>query len=1333
MKNISFIFSLFILLSINIENTHAQVFVRNTLDTLTGVCIGVNEWGDYDNDGDLDVVVMGYSYSSTNVAKLYRNNGNGTFTEQTSITFQALSRMAAKWGDYNNDGYIDLLIAGTTSGCGKITRIYKNNGNNTFTSDTTLPGVSRCEVDWGDYDNDGDLDIILTGNIGTNTNYAKIFTNNGPASSYSFSELSSVGISGVMNAGVQWCDYDNDSYIDFAITGTKVTTGKTKIYKNNGNSTFTIPSNITLSQVISSTVAWGDYNDDGFHDLLVLSLNTKLYKNNGNGTFTSQGNAGLPVLSHPSASWGDCDNDGDLDLLVCGNTYYQNPYTGVFKNNGNNTFSRDTSIHLPAVLWGYVKWVDLDNDGDLDISLSGQVGTNYISKIYINQDTIVNQPPTTPTGLVSQQIGKKYLLKWNRSSDSITLSQTLTYNIRIGSTDSTEEIKSSQSDLNTGYHKVIEFGAIKDTFIYIEIPPSCSQMGQFIYWSVQAIDNGYKASPFSVTDSISPEFNITVSNDTLITLGESIQLNAAPNTTGSISYSWSPTTGLSNSNISNPIASPLRNTTYYVTATSGSTIRQDSVEVLVNPFKELQGVNLTGIGAGAAKWGDFDNDGDLDIFLSGNRYTSGSGNPITKIYVNNGNNSFSQHSGNSINAYHYTEADWGDYDNDGDLDLAICGNSNETEIYKNTGNLNLSKQTGLSIAPASSSGVIKWGDYDNDGDLDLLIADNSKTKLYRNNGMSSSGNITFTEQTNVILPVVSIPSIEWGDYDNDGDLDLLLAGTDTVRLYRNDGNNSFIEVFGKHFPYPNRFNKTIASFVDYNNDGKLDIYYHTDYGYSNPKAKLYKNIGNNTFAEELNYSIPNIYTNSSKWADYDNDGDMDVIVCGYTGDYLHPIITLYENQGDTTFIKANNVKLPYMGWSTIDWGDYDADGDLDIIMTGTSGAWVYDAKIIENLSEKRIINTRPSVPSNFNVSTSGTEFVFSWDKSTDDSTNSATISYNMSMGKNYNPDGVLSAQSLSSGARLFSKQGNMQLDTFAIIKIDSTSFNQVYTARLQSIDNSFYPSAFSSTISFSLQPQGYIVADKDTVYCGDSLHLNVNITNGNSSQLTYSWSPSLGLSNDSIINPVAKLQHNTWYKVTAISSTGMIFSDSIYIVVPDAINPDFSASQINFYQLPFTVNFLNTTLNPQDYHFTWYFGDSTVLNSDSLNVEHLYNSSGQYSISLKAIRIDSSCTDSVTKHNFINCSGVGFSNNLNHKITIEVFPNPSDGNFTLAIDGINSRQCTIEVYSILGQIISTESFYTQTSTLRKDVHLNNIADGTYFVKIITDSGYFYKKVIVQKE
>ncbi len=112
-------------------------------------------------------MLTGYTGSSR-VSKIYRNNGNNTFTEQTTIALTGVSSGSVAWGDYDNDGDLDILLTGKKGEdfLGNplhISKIYRNNGDNTFSQIASLSGVQRSSVAWGDYDNDGDLDILLTG------------------------------------------------------------------------------------------------------------------------------------------------------------------------------------------------------------------------------------------------------------------------------------------------------------------------------------------------------------------------------------------------------------------------------------------------------------------------------------------------------------------------------------------------------------------------------------------------------------------------------------------------------------------------------------------------------------------------------------------------------------------------------------------------------------------------------------------------------------------------------------------------------------------------------------------------------------------------------------------------------------------------------------------------------------------------------------------------------------------------------------------------------------------------------------------------------------------
>ncbi len=124
---------------------------------LTGISYGSAVWGDYDNDGYLDILLTGATSSGTPISKIYRNDGNNTFTEQTTISLPGVTFGSAVWGDYDNDGYLDILLTGSNSSYISISKIYRNNGNNTFTEQTaiSLPGVSSGSAAWGDYDNDG--------------------------------------------------------------------------------------------------------------------------------------------------------------------------------------------------------------------------------------------------------------------------------------------------------------------------------------------------------------------------------------------------------------------------------------------------------------------------------------------------------------------------------------------------------------------------------------------------------------------------------------------------------------------------------------------------------------------------------------------------------------------------------------------------------------------------------------------------------------------------------------------------------------------------------------------------------------------------------------------------------------------------------------------------------------------------------------------------------------------------------------------------------------------------------------------------------------------------
>ena len=598
----TYLFLAFLFLSIY---NYGQTFTEQTGIYLSAVEGSSVDWGDYNNDGYLDILLTGNNGSSP-VTKIYKNNGDGTFSLQTTISLTGVYNSSVAWGDYNNDGYLDILLTGQTilggSGSNCVSKIYKNNKDGTFTEQTaiSLTGVQVGSVAWGDYNNDGYLDILLTGYM---NNYlpsviiSKIYKNNGDGT---FTEQTGINLAGVYNSSVAWGDYNNDGYLDILLTGNTGSSNVSKIYKNNGDGNFTEQTGINLTGVSNGKVAWGDYNNDGYLDI-ILTGNTgssnvsKIYKNNGDGTFTEQTSISLTGIEYSSVAWGDYNNDGFLDILLTGYTGSSN-ISKIYKNNGDGAFTEQSGISLTGVEYSSVAWGDYNNDGYLDILLTG-LGSSFISKIYKNTFTVSNNSPTIPSNL--QYNSNSKILSWNRSTDDHTPSSTISYNLAIGTSNNPNKIKSAQSDLNTGFRGIVTMGNQQlDSFSIIN---NISYNFDSTYYArVQAIDNGYKGSGFTtpIQLPIAPPFGNIINNNTTINCGYSTQLDISVlnGNSSSLSYLWTPSPELSNANIRNPIVKPFHTTWYKVIATSQYGLSFiDSTQITVNPMTVNAGIDVTKI------------------------------------------------------------------------------------------------------------------------------------------------------------------------------------------------------------------------------------------------------------------------------------------------------------------------------------------------------------------------------------------------------------------------------------------------------------------------------------------------------------------------------------------------------------------------------------------------------------------------------------------------------------------------------------------------------------------------------------------------------------------
>ncbi len=484
------------------------------------------------------------------------------------------------------------------------------------------------------------------------------------------------------------------------------------------------------------------------------------------------------------------------------------------------------------------------------------------------------------------------------------------------------------------------------------------------------------------------------------------------------------------------------------------------LDILPSLFTKVS-TGLPAVQKGTAIWGDYDSDGDLDIFLAGQNTSN---DRIAHLYKNDGTGGFQQVAG-AFTGVRAAAAEFGDYDNDGDLDILYCGqaagNIAATRLYRNDGSDNFT-----AIAPGLEdvySGEVAWGDMDNDGDLDILLLGTNpnpgiKTRLYKN-----QGNDTF-EEYDAGLQDLKAGTADWLDYDLDGDKDILLTGEDDSALphsmlYRNEGDGTFT--------HAHTFENILlgcTAIGDYDNDGDPDIFLS---GYTVPgqNCRLYRNDGGGVFTD-VAPALPSIVLGSADWGDYDNDGDLDLVLTGMDtgGDRISRI---YTNTGGANFTRLM-AGLPGVFTGHARWGDFDNDDDLDILLCGFDTGDNNVTDVYRNHTQVK--NNIPMPPSNLMVTPSNndTSFTLSWTAAADDETPPPGLTYNVRIGTQTGGTDVMAPMTLlGNGYRKIVKTGNAGHNTSWTIKGMPEG---EYFWSVQSVDHARAGSRFAGEVSFIYIP-----------------------------------------------------------------------------------------------------------------------------------------------------------------------------------------------------------------------------------------------------------------------
>lgn len=916
---------------------------------IDGRCI----WGDFNNDGYKDMFYIA-GQGGGNIG-LYMNNGGKGFTQQP-ITISALNWASAAFIDYDNDGNLDLIVSGRTneiSGSRQIvTRVYRNNGAPDYTfSEATERSAELIGVTSGnpgdndrpgrflqtvDYNNDGWMDIIMTGVTPDGSSTTALFRNNQGTFERQTSVVDGSDFRAVSGGSIHIGDVNNDGYAEIFVQGWN---GEfyADLYMNNKNGTFSRSE--ALSQLFTASqgaeTVFTDINGDGYDDIVEINGNAaNLFINNKDNTFTKYDETtnGLHKSGAVSIAAGDVNNDGHTDLLVSG----FNITTKIYYNNNDNTF---TGVDVPGnaiARSGNVNLVDINGDRTLDLSNFGYGTAGWVNTCLLNdlsQNTIpANIAPRAPASLTVTYVDGKFTLSWEASADAITPGDAIRYNVYAKDENSGVIYFHSPADPATG--KLKTGGTItslinKNSFEW-NLPD-----GKYTF-GVQAVDQADVTSEF-----LTAKYPILKVEEVVWTVGGKFPhyLESGDAIWGDYNNDGRVDMLIVGGRDSGTLA-------LYEQAQDGTFTRVQSDNKALGVMSRAKATFI-----------DYDNDGDLDIVLMGK---GSNGINVTIVLENTG----------AENQYAYVKNE--------ELAAGFLRHAFLNDSH-------------------SGRGLIAF-DYDNDGWTDILASSdvswNKVTGTYATALYKNMEGKEFVRQTTAIdggeFRHISQGSIHVGDINGDGYLDIYNQGyallpspaEETGFLYINNQNGTFTQVSMNGF-VPKKFSD--AALVDINGDGYSDIV-----EVNSTSATLYLNDKNGNFIKTTGTGLISGSSVQTTAGDINNDGYMDLIVTG------EGIVTrVFYNYGDNTFALGGVPTEITERCGAINLVDINGDGTLDVASFGWQNDWK-NAYAFNDLSKSNIqANTAPTVPTNLKVESADGKVILSWDKSTDDHTPQEALRYNV--------------------------------------------------------------------------------------------------------------------------------------------------------------------------------------------------------------------------------------------------------------------------------------------------------------------------------------------------
>ncbi|MFN4085392.1 MAG: FG-GAP-like repeat-containing protein [Spirosomataceae bacterium] len=1008
------------------------VLVKDPNINLPALSNTATSWGDFDRDGDLDLAILGFNQDEGAMTRIYRND-NGHLVDSAIPLTQFVSG-DLKWTDLNQDGFLDLLVTGL-SALGENqtelnTIVYLNQKGQGFSPITNL-GIENLlspKIALGDLDKDGDEDLVMLGYNSMQNPVLNVYKYQNHSAV--FSRLPNFDITTLENEknwDVKIIDYDSDGDLDIMFSGS---------HNWEFPRTYGIIHNkfspgkgegfyFNLSDLTYEVLKLDELN----HALDILGVgyddNQPAFKSNRTGILFE---GEKPNLKDADLAVGDFNHDGLNDLIVSGRDILNKPKVFLYAQKPKTPdykeiiFSQVSNTDVSALYHPKVEWVDYNSDGYLDLVMTG-LDENNTQKTYFYKNQITYRKNERPAPPSNLRVIDKGYgnVEFKWDKPQDDHSRFFGYRIRIGTTPGGDEITQSFSILSTGSQLVSGHPPL-----FLESYLKQLNPGRY-YWSVQAIDQSFQGSMFAKESILELKYDWKLNR----------QVDVIDHSFPSFNIPKFMLIDVENDNDLDLI---------YFSEYGGKYFKLNKGEYVIdqnfNPRDNLENLEAN----------DVNNDGFMDFAISSNYHGMG-------VYLNRGGISFEPLllTDKVLKA---TKMKITDMNNNGRKEILIAGmTSSLSDGVPKLYSFEFDPETQTFIfrdespkIAALKNAVYDFGDFDKDGRVDFILSGSGnlgvRTILYRN--ITVPGGPLALSATNITLPRITKGAIHFLDYDADGDEDLIFIGRSTTGTLFHIYANEFDQGLGF---VPKTLNlepieDAKVSFVDINGDGYTDIFYSglklgigkiSRLAQYNPNSKDYDN---------RSFDFGNLFDVSVSAGDIDADGDVDLVIAGFHKD----------NPSQKIQYALFNVHNDFVSLETSRNQEKSEDE-------------TQKSPISDNLTGSTyLFNTPPKAPLHKSLTTAlenSTQILrFVWNPATDDNTPSKGLTYSLRVGTTPTNNAILASHANLNGTLTKPAIGNVSTNTAWNLQMLPDG---EYYWSVQAIDASFVGGPFSIPQKFTIQ------------------------------------------------------------------------------------------------------------------------------------------------------------------------------------------------------------------------------------------------------------------------